>query len=291
MATQEEIKSTYDAPGVEFYRLWLGRRMAYSGAVWEPGDTLDSAQDRKLGVLYDFARATPETRVLDIGCGWGSCLEYGVEERGVRRAHGITLSPGQREEVERRELPGVTTEVVDYRDFEPDEGFDAVFSIEMLEHIATPEQARRGEHVDIFRDFFERVHRWTNPGAWFALHTTVLGRVPRTRRDIEDMAVATRRVLPGSKCGRLEDVIRAAGARWEVMRVVTRREDYARTAETWLERLEANEEVARAEVGDECYGDYRHFLASTATAFRQGYAYPAQIALRRIDDRGGARHG
>jgi cyclopropane-fatty-acyl-phospholipid synthase len=285
MATAAEIQSTYDAPGTEFYRLWLDRRMAYSCALWGPGDTLETAQEAKLGFLHDLAHVTPGHRVLDIGCGWGASLEYGARVRGVRRSTGITLSPAQRQEVERREIPGVDAIVVDYRDFAPEEPFDAVISMGMLEHIATPEQARRGQHLEVFRDYFGRVHRWARPGAWFALQTILMGRLPRRREDIEDMAIATRRVFPGSKCGRLEDLVRAAGAAWEVMEVFTRRDDYVRTAAAWVERLEANEVRIREGWGEELYRDYLHCMVSTVRAFECGYAYPAQIALRRTDAR------
>jgi cyclopropane-fatty-acyl-phospholipid synthase len=284
MATSQEIQSTYDAPGTDFYRLWLDRRMTYSCAVWAPGDTLESAQERKFDSLYELGHVEPGDHVLDIGCGWGSQLEYGARERGIRRLHGITMSPSQRDELMRRDVPGVTVDVVDYREYEPEERFDRVISIEMLEHIATPEQARRGELVEVFRDYFRRAHEWTRPGAWFSLHTTLLGRIPRNRRDIVDMAVATRDVLPGSKCGRMEDVIRAAGSHWEVMRVITRREDYVLTAQAWADRLNAHEERIRDEFGDEQFREYQHFLVSTVHAFRESYAYSAQFALRRIDD-------
>jgi cyclopropane-fatty-acyl-phospholipid synthase len=292
VATAEEIRSTYDAPGTDFYCLWLDRRMTYSCALWGPGDTLETAQEAKLRFLHELAEVSPDDHLLDVGCGWGANLEYGARERGVRRSTGITLSPDQCREVERRRAPGVTALVVDYRDFDPSEPFDAVISMGMLEHVATPEQARRGEHVDVFRGYFERAHRWTRPGARFALQTILMGRLPRRRKDIEDMAIATRRVFPGSKCGRLEDVVRAAGSTWEVMEVYTRREDYVLTAAAWVERLEANEERIRAEWGGELYEDYLHCMASTVRAFEREYAYPAQIGLRRIDERpgrGGAR--
>jgi cyclopropane-fatty-acyl-phospholipid synthase len=37
--------------------------------------------------------------VLDIGCGWGANLQYLALDRGVKRSHGITLSPAQAEEI------------------------------------------------------------------------------------------------------------------------------------------------------------------------------------------------
>jgi hypothetical protein len=62
---------------------------------------------------------TPDSLVLDIGCGWGANLEYLALERKVKNAHGITLSSAQFEEINARKLPGVQVWCVDYRDFKP----------------------------------------------------------------------------------------------------------------------------------------------------------------------------
>jgi cyclopropane-fatty-acyl-phospholipid synthase len=43
--------------------------------------------------------------VLDIGCGWGSNLEYLTSHRGVKEAHGITLSTAQSREIEAASSP------------------------------------------------------------------------------------------------------------------------------------------------------------------------------------------
>ena len=66
--------------------------------------------------------------VLDIGCGWGATLEYLARERHVKRAHGITLSRAQHEEVMRRKLEGVEAWLVDYKDFVPAEKYDALIA-------------------------------------------------------------------------------------------------------------------------------------------------------------------
>ena len=84
----------------EFFRLWLGERMSYTCAVFdEQHTTLEDAQHNKDRILADFAGVTADTLVLDIGCGWGATLEYLARERHVKRAHGITLSRAQHEEV------------------------------------------------------------------------------------------------------------------------------------------------------------------------------------------------
>jgi cyclopropane-fatty-acyl-phospholipid synthase len=282
VATQAEVEVSYDV-GNDFFQLWLDRRMNYSCAVWANGDDLDRAQTRKLDFLHDLARTDQHSRVLDIGCGWGANLERLVESRSVAAAEGITLSPAQATEIRARRLPRTQVHLVDYRDFAPVQPFDAAVSIEMFEHIATPAQAARGQHMAVFRDYFRRVHDWTRPNAWFALHTITITKLPRRSDHIRDMAVATRTVLPGSRCARLDEIVQACSATWEVMSVATRRQDYVRTCEEWLRRLRANKETIRSRWGDRTYDEYDHYLRSCVWAFDLGYLSIAQLALRRIN--------
>ena len=118
-STREDFAHGYDLSN-EFFRLWLGERMSYTCAVFdEQHTTLEEAQHNKDRILADFAGVTADTLVLDIGCGWGATLEYLARERHVKRAHGITLSRAQHEEVTARKLEGVETWLVDYKDFAP----------------------------------------------------------------------------------------------------------------------------------------------------------------------------
>ena len=46
-ASAAAIQHHYDVSN-DFYRLWLDPTLTYSSALWEPGDTLDAAQIRKI---------------------------------------------------------------------------------------------------------------------------------------------------------------------------------------------------------------------------------------------------
>lgn len=59
-----------------------------------PEDTLEQAQLNKLDRILDQAGVTAGQRVLEIGCGWGSCMERGVVERGCNWV-GLTISTEQ----------------------------------------------------------------------------------------------------------------------------------------------------------------------------------------------------
>ncbi|MGB9181667.1 MAG: cyclopropane-fatty-acyl-phospholipid synthase family protein [Pyrinomonadaceae bacterium] len=284
MSTQEDIAVTYDVSN-DFFNLWLDERMIYSCALFEGTDNLETAQLNKLRYFHDGVKITPDMRVLDIGCGWGGNLEFLAREMGVKDATGITLSRAQFDEVAAKAVPGVSVECISYTDYQPAKKFDAVISIGMFEHIATPEQARSGEHVSVYRDYFRRAWEWTNPGAWFGLQSVISLRIPRNQRDLHRLGWGTSTIFPGAITPRLEAIAASVNPYWEVMEVKTRREHYARTTAEWLRRLKANEEIIRARWGDELFEEYERYLSGCVMVFDKGYQSLAQLLLRRIDDR------
>ena len=138
MSTQADIEVTYDVSN-DFFSLWLDRRMIYSCALFEGTDDLEQAQVNKLSFFFEKARVTPEKRVLDVGCGWGGLMDFFVE-KGATDVTGITLSTAQYTAITERNRPGVHAELISYLEYKPEKKFDAVVSIGMFEHIATPER-------------------------------------------------------------------------------------------------------------------------------------------------------
>ena len=164
-STKQEIEVSYDVSN-EFFRLWLDERLHYTCAVFERADeTLEQAQQNKVRVLHDFAEVNPDKLVLDIGCGWGANLEY-LSSRGVKRAHGITLSTAQADEVMSRKLPGVDVKICDYKDYEPEEKYDALLSSEMIDHLCSPAQANQGMAIEIYRESCRHVARSVKLGSY-----------------------------------------------------------------------------------------------------------------------------
>ncbi|AKT41948.1 class I SAM-dependent methyltransferase [Chondromyces crocatus] len=292
-STKTEVEVSYDVSN-EFFRLWLDERMNYTSAVFEtPEQSLEAAQLNKLRILSDFAKLTPEKRLLDIGCGWGAAVEYAVTTRGVKRAVGLTLSTAQAQEVNARKLPGVEVVCSDFRTWEPAEKFDSLISICMMDHLCSPAEARQGKAVDIYRSFFKRCWDATNPGAWFGLQTILRNRTPRmtpwgglpagTKKELEDIYFCTHDIFPGGLNPRMEDIIQAVNPWWEVVTVHTRREHYQRTTGEWLRRLRLNEKTIRSTWGDKVFDDYDRYLSTCVNAFDKHYESLAQYELRRID--------
>jgi cyclopropane-fatty-acyl-phospholipid synthase len=282
MSTQAEVQVSYDV-GNEFFRLWLDKRMNYTCGIYDETDDLDEAQVAKLNFLHDQSNITPEGSILDIGCGWGANIEFLAQDKGVKDVHGITLSPAQFEEINARKIPNVTAHCVNYLDYKPDRLFDAVISICMIEHVVTPEQARAGEHIDLYRNYFRLAHEWTKPGAHFALQTILRNRAPRNRKDIQDIGWMTYEIFPGGITPRLEDIVIAVNPYWEVKQVTTRRVDYQKTCAHWLEGLKRSEDFIREKWGSQVFEDYDRYLSTCVRAFEMHYQSLAQWQLKRID--------
>ncbi len=138
---RESVAFHYDRPP-EFFLPWFERWRSYSHGLYEgPDDVPAEAQERKLAAAVAALGLEPGMRVFDMGCGWGSFVEY-AGLRGIR-VHGITISDEQhafcRRLIEERDLP-CSVERVDFLDFDPDEGFDGAVFMGTFEH--TPDYGR-----------------------------------------------------------------------------------------------------------------------------------------------------
>jgi len=281
-SSQKEVQVSYDVSN-EFFRLWLDERMNYTCGVFEDTDNLEVAQLKKLNLIHDFAHMTPEKRVLDIGCGWGANIEFLAKDKGVKDVHGVTLSPAQFDEIEARKIPGVTAHCMNFFDYEPEEKFDALTSICMIEHVVSPEEAREGKAIELYRNYFKKAHRLTNKGAWFGLQTILRNVVPRKSKDIRDIGWVTYEIFPGGITPRMEEIVQAVNPYFEVMEVKTRREDYGKTCWHWRARLRDNETLIKEKWGDQVFDDYDRYLSTCVTGFEKHYQSLAQWSLRRVD--------
>jgi cyclopropane-fatty-acyl-phospholipid synthase len=282
-SNQTQVEVSYDVSN-EFFRLWLDEAMFYTSAVFEhENQSLEEAQRNKMRILSDFAGINSTSKVLDIGCGWGSAIEYIAREFQCQRVHGITLSRSQMEEIQRRGTAGVSAEVQDYRTYDPEEKFSALISICMIDHLCSPQEARQGKALEIYREYFKKAWEITEPGAKFGLQAILRNRVPRDRKDLTELHWVTHEIFPGGLNPRLEELIAAVNPYWEVVEVHTRRHHYKRTTAEWRRRLRAQEPKIRQTFGDKVFEDYDRYLSCCVTSFEKHYSSLTQMRLHRID--------
>jgi cyclopropane-fatty-acyl-phospholipid synthase len=278
-SSKQNIEVSYDVSN-DFFRLWLDESMHYTSASYlSEQETLEQAQINKAKILADYAEVTPDKLVLDIGCGWGAMLEY-LHSRGVQRAHGIALSTEQNREIVGRSIPGVKTWVCDYANFNPAEKYDALISIEMIDHLCSPAQARENRAIEIYREYFKKCASWVKPGSYFGFQAILRDRVPRTREDLADLKFTADVIFPGGLNPRLEELIVAVRPYWEVIELRTQRESYGKTTAEWLRRLKLNESVIRERWGDIVFNDYERYLSTCVKGFANEWSSDVQMKLR-----------
>lgn len=272
-ASAQAIAHHYDR-GRDFYRLWLDPTMTYSCGLWAGAGSLDEAQALKLDHHAAAANVTPGSRVLDIGCGWGSMLRRLVERYGAVQATGLTLSGDQHDHVASLELPGTEVRLESWSDHHAETPYDAVISIGAMEHFARPEHDARGK-VDAYRRFFDHVHGLLRPRARLSLQTIVFGTLDRL-----DPWIATR-IWPESNLPRVAEVVEASERLFEVEELRNDRLDYARTCTAWADNLEARRTEVIDVAGEATFRDYARYLRMSARAFETGALGLVRMRLAR----------
>jgi len=252
----------YDV-GNDFYRLVLGPSLTYSCARFTtPGTSLEAAQEakhemicRKLGLA-----GRPGTRLLDVGCGWGSMALHAAGVHGARVV-GITLSRPQAELARRRiERAGlgdsIEIRVQDYRELRG-ETFDAISSIGMFEHVGA---GRLGEYLRILRGLLSEHGRLLNHGI------SAVGGSPVQRNSFMG-----RYVFPDGELIDVGEVVLAMErAGFEIRDVESLREHYATTLRAWVAGLESHWSEAVELVGERRARVWRMYMAGSAVAFESG---------------------
>lgn len=275
-ASPQAIQHHYDL-GNDFYCLWLDRKLNYSAAMWRPGDTLDSAQARK--VDYHIAEACAEgaERVLDIGCGWGALLRRFVEGKKVCRAVGLTLSKSQAEWITSLAIPQIEVRLENWTEHNPTGPYDAIISVGAFEHFSRLESSER-ERTDGYRRFFERCRDWLKRSGRMSLQTFAYGRVRPRSQSIGTQFLA-REIFQETDPPTLSEIAIAAQGIFEVVALRNDRMDYGLTCRHWLRRLRENREQAIAVVGDENVSRYERYLQLSTIGFETGRLSLFRITL------------
>jgi cyclopropane-fatty-acyl-phospholipid synthase len=252
----------YDV-GNDFYRIVLGPAMTYSCARFaDRGMTLEEAQSakhelicRKLGL-----HERPGSRLLDVGCGWGSmAIHAAVHHRA--RAVGITISKPQAELARQRaEEAGVgdrvEIRVQDYRNLSG-ETFDAISSVGMSEHVG---HAKIGQ-------YFSTLHAVLRPQGRMLNHAITSVGGSKLRRN----SFVGRYVFPDGELIDVGNVVLAMeAAGFEVRDVESLREHYALTLRAWVGNLEANWDRAVSLVGEARAKIWHLYMAGSAVGFDDG---------------------
>ena len=238
----------YEVPA-EFFRLVLGPRLKYSACLWPDGiGTLAQAEEAMLALTCERAGVEDGMTLLDLGCGWGSLAGWLAERYPRSQIVAVSNSRVQREWIEAQRLPNVRVVTADVNRLELAERFDRILSVEMLEHMRN------------YEALLGRIASWLAPGGAFFCHVFSHDRFAYP---YEDGWMARRffsgGTMPSDDLLPRFDRDLALDAHWRVSGL-----HYARTAEAWLERLDANRREVERVVGRRGAADWRVFFLACA---------------------------
>ncbi len=152
----------YEVPAAFFTRV-LGVHRKYSCCYWESGvSNLDEAEVAALEITATRARIADGHNVLDLGCGWGSLSLWIAGHFPNCSVTAVSNSSSQREYIQQEAaslgLSNLTVITADMNDFNTQESFDRVVSVEMFEHMRN------------YGVLFERISRWLRQDGLFFMH-------------------------------------------------------------------------------------------------------------------------
>jgi len=237
--------------GNDLYEAMLDRRMIYSCGYWESAETLDSAQEAKLDLVFRKLGIQRGQQVLDVGCGWGGALKYAAERYGAQGA-GVTVSRKQAEWA-LNTLKGLPARILlqDYRTV--NESFDHVYSIGMFEHVG----------LKNYRTYMQTIHRRLRPGGLFLLHT-----IGSPREDNHTDPWIERYIFPNSMVPSQRQISDAAEGLFLINGWQRIGSHYERTLLTWRDNFERHWPALRETRDERFYRMWRFYLSASAASFR-----------------------
>ncbi|MFF8507637.1 class I SAM-dependent methyltransferase [Streptomyces sp. NPDC015492] len=271
---RDNIQRHYDLSN-DLFTAFLDPTLTYSAALFTafPArfESLEAAQHRKIDRLLDLARVGEDTRLLEIGTGWGE-LALRAAARGARVTT-LTLSTEQaalaRERVEAAGLSDrVDVQLRDYRDVEG--RYDAVVSVEMIEAVGS----------EYWSSYFTALRRALAPGGRIALQAITMGHQQMLHTAATHTWIS-KYVFPGGLIpSRTAIAEHSAAAGLRTVADDGYGPHYAETLRLWRERFTAQRATVGALGMDTVFQRmWEFYLAYSEAGFRSRYLDVRQLLL------------
>jgi cyclopropane-fatty-acyl-phospholipid synthase len=238
LADRRNIHAHYDL-GNSFFELFLDPTMAYSCAIFQPGDDLETASLRKFDRICDRLHLTAADHLLEIGTGWGGLAIHAARRHGCR----VTTTTISREQCDysraRVAAAGLSDRVTvldqNYRDLTGT--YSKLVSVEMIEAV----------DWRLYDEFFRCCERLLAPDGLAVLQAIVIeDRAWSAARWREDFI--KRYIFPGGFLPSVRSLVDAAN-RASGLRLVELDDigaNYPITLQHWREALDAAHDRAIA---------------------------------------------
>ena len=274
----DQVRDHYDR-GNDFYQGFLGPVMIYtSGIKSRNDDSLEQMQVNKMKLVCEKIGLESGDKLLDIGCGWGTLVNFAVEQFNASGV-GVTLAKNQVEwarAAAEQKNQGDRSKFLclDYRDIPEGKKYDKITCLEMAEHVG----------VRHFGQFMTQVYNMLEDDGVFFLQIAGLRRAWQWEDFIWGLFM-DRYIFPGADAscplsfviGHLE----AAG--FEVQSTETIGIHYSHTIHQWYLNWikEENRDTMTARYGLRLYRIWEIFLAWSTIIARQGNSTCFQIVCHK----------
>lgn len=278
------VREHYDR-GNEFFRAFLGDRMAYTSALFQrKSQSLEAAIDNQLESLGSKLQLKNGDRVLDLGCGFGAFTRFAARQYGAD-VTGVTISENEAAyangqiakeglgslarvlQADYRELPELTAGA------EGDElRFDKIACIEMVEHVGWKNLG----------PFFESLRDLLDDQGLLLLQWTGLKR----GLDKEEMIwglFMNRYIFPGADASlppsSMLKALEKAG--FEARSLENHSLHFTWTLERWHDNWKQSQDDVVERYGERWYRIWNFFLAWSRLIGAQGSAASYQIVVNK----------
>ena len=265
--SRRNVAHHYDLDA-QLYALFLDADRQYSCAYFENGDqSLDDAQLAKKRHLAAKLLVGENSRVLDIGSGWGGLALYLADICGAH-VTGITLSREQHALAQVRASEKGLTDKVEFRlqDYRDVSGhFDRIVSVGMFEHVG----------VGFYDTFFRRCRDLLDDQGVMLLHSIGRSEGPSTTNPW-----IAKYIFPGGYIPALSEVLpKVERSGLLVTDIEILRLHYAETLKAWRERFLAHREQVERLYDGRFVRMWEFYLAASEMAFREQNMMVFQMQL------------
>ncbi len=279
--TDDANAQHYEVPAA-FFDMCLGPRRKYSCCLYtSPETTIAEAEEAALAATAEHAGLADGQEILELGCGWGSLSLYMAARFPNARITAVSNSHSQRRHIEKlaaaQGSANLTVITCDMNDFDIEQRFDRVVSVEMFEHMSN------------WEELLTRVRRWLKPDGFLFIHIFTHEKASY-RFDHADKAdwiaqhFFTGGIMPSHGLIRHFPDLFEVEEEWRWSG-----ENYARTAFDWLDRFDRNQ-PAIAKLFRQVYRDdaklwerrWRLFFLATAGLFGFDEGKPWAVSHYRL---------